>query len=657
MAQDVQRLLLQIDASATLLRQEVAKARNDIDGFADKGASKLKKIDDGFAGMGNAANIATAKLAGFAAGLLSVGQAASFMVRANADMQRLSAMLQTATGSTSEAAAAMKDLQAFAAETPFTLGQVVEGFIKLKNLGIDPSISAMRSFGNTSAALGKDFMQFIEAVADAANGEFERLKEFNIDAAKDGEKVKFTFQGVTTSVQNNAAAITGYLRTLGDEGGVFATGMSNQMNTIDGKLSNLEDAATGLATALGKLGFNDFFMGQLDTATKSFQYLERVSQGLANIRKTEGFGAMMNTSLDEAAASATPTGMRDRLVRQANDARNRLTQAERRQRGLLPMSATAFANIQRADADAATRLGKFELQNSSDLALGGFNNILPGIGNRNVPRQSKTGQKALTKAEQEAQRRKGMTDRIDLLESLGLSAETTRREIQLVKDQFAGKPVDVLTRARRGDFDSASSDPAEAFMQAQIPIQEIKIDMAAIEKSVAGISSVKLISAESVALADQFAENLSSGLSQAIINGQSLGSALVNSIKAAAAELVASGLLNLLSGGKRGTSFGEALGGIASLFGGVRETGGGVMPGKAYVVGEKRPELFVPSTAGYIMPRVPSGQGGGGQQQSVNVTVNPSPLFITTVAQGAQAAAQETLRKSSRQRMPMSAGV
>jgi uncharacterized protein YgiB involved in biofilm formation len=97
--------------------------------------------------------------------------------------------------------------------------------------------------------------------------------------------------------------------------------------------------------------------------------------------------------------------------------------------------------------------------------------------------------------------------------------------------------------------------------------------------------------------------------------------------------------------------------GIASLFGGFRETGGSVMPGKAYVVGEKRPELFVPSTAGYIMPRVPSGQGGGGQQQSVNVTVNPSPLFITTVAQGAQAAAQETLRKSSRQRMPMSAGV
>jgi phage tail tape-measure protein len=175
MADDVQRLLLQIDASATLLRQEVAKARNDIDGFADRGAAKLKKIDAGFAGIGIAANAATARIAGFAAGLLTVGQAASFMVRANADMQRLSAMLEVATGSAGSAATAMSQLQAFAAETPFTLGQVTEAYIKLKNLGLDPSVDAMRSFGNTSAAMGKDLMQFIEAVADASTGQFERL--------------------------------------------------------------------------------------------------------------------------------------------------------------------------------------------------------------------------------------------------------------------------------------------------------------------------------------------------------------------------------------------------------------------------------------------------------------------------------------------------
>lgn len=46
------------------------------------------------------------------------------------------------------------------------------------------------------------------------------------------------------------------------------------------------------------------------------------------------------------------------------------------------------------------------------------------------------------------------------------------------------------------------------------------------------------------------------------------------------------------------------------IFGGFREHGGPVTPGKAYVVGERRPELFVPKVAGSIAPRVPSAGAG-----------------------------------------------
>jgi hypothetical protein len=48
-------------------------------------------------------------------------------------------------------------------------------------------------------------------------------------------------------------------------------------------------------------------------------------------------------------------------------------------------------------------------------------------------------------------------------------------------------------------------------------------------------------------------------------------------------------------------------GGIfGAIFGGFRAGGGEVQAGKAYVVGENRPELFVPSTSGRIEPSVPS---------------------------------------------------
>jgi hypothetical protein len=54
-----------------------------------------------------------------------------------------------------------------------------------------------------------------------------------------------------------------------------------------------------------------------------------------------------------------------------------------------------------------------------------------------------------------------------------------------------------------------------------------------------------------------------------------------------------------------------------------RATGGPVTRGMPYIVGEKRPELFVPNQSGTIVPRVSSGGGGG---TVINVHVAGSVL-------------------------------
>lgn len=68
------------------------------------------------------------------------------------------------------------------------------------------------------------------------------------------------------------------------------------------------------------------------------------------------------------------------------------------------------------------------------------------------------------------------------------------------------------------------------------------------------------------------------------------------------ASLAASGLRNLLESLLGGLAAGGGF--IGNLIAG-REHGGSVQAGRAYVVGEKRPELFVPSTSGTIIPRIP----------------------------------------------------
>ena len=67
-----------------------------------------------------------------------------------------------------------------------------------------------------------------------------------------------------------------------------------------------------------------------------------------------------------------------------------------------------------------------------------------------------------------------------------------------------------------------------------------------------------------------------------------------------------SGVLSTLGSGlgKIGGGIGGFFGNIASFFGGFLAEGGDTQPGKAYIVGEKRPELFVPRSAGTVVPSV-----------------------------------------------------
>lgn len=68
---------------------------------------------------------------------------------------------------------------------------------------------------------------------------------------------------------------------------------------------------------------------------------------------------------------------------------------------------------------------------------------------------------------------------------------------------------------------------------------------------------------------------------------------------------------------------GGLMGGLLKLFGGARAGGGDVDPGKAFLVGEKGPEIFSPKSAGTIIPNHQLALGGGGArvnntQQTVN---------------------------------------
>lgn len=230
-----------------VLSDQVDAANRRLDNLEKKGA-RAERATDGLTG-------AFTRLAGPLLAAVSATAALSKLVDVSREFDKLNAGLITATGSAEGAQVAFEAIQDFATNTPYDLAQVTESFTKLVNYGLTPSERALTSYGNTASALGKDLNQMIEAVADAATGEFERLKEFGIRASAEGDRVKFTFRGVSTEVGKNAAEIENYLIQLGENN--FGDAMANRMDTLDGALSNLADEWDKLFLNVSQQGIGD----------------------------------------------------------------------------------------------------------------------------------------------------------------------------------------------------------------------------------------------------------------------------------------------------------------------------------------------------------------------------------------------------------------
>jgi len=236
-------------------------------------SDSTKKTEQGFNTLTKSIAATSAVLAGLGAYRVVNGFKDTIV-----ETERLRGSLVTVTGDVNLAADAFNRLTDFAEQTPFTLDQSVTAFVRLKSLGLDPSERALASYGNTAAAMGKDMMQMIEAVADASTFEFERLKEFGIRAKQEGDQVALTFQGVTTVVDKESAAIEEYLMRIGEN--QFGTAMEDQMERIPGMLSNLEDAVDGLYRKIGDDGATTVFGEGITTATEAVEYLTENTQVL-----------------------------------------------------------------------------------------------------------------------------------------------------------------------------------------------------------------------------------------------------------------------------------------------------------------------------------------------------------------------------------------
>lgn len=575
----------------------------------------------------------------------------------------LTASLETVTGGADAARDALAWIEPFAAKTPFQLEELVGGFVKLTALGLQPSEQALISYGNTASAMGKSLDQFIEAVADATTGEFERLKEFGIKSSSEGDRVTFTFRGMSTTVAKEATAIEGYLRRIGDVD--FAGAMDRRAATLDGALSNLEDSFSALIRSMGEAGLTMVVSGaakamsvltaNMAAAVTEGDSLLRVftglGSGIAEIVRGSDAKALAEVELEMEAIERRIVSIQEQSGRGAGsrqarirELREEIAALERRRDGLLAvMQPEEFGAAPRAPQVAA---GGDDTGGDAGAAGGGI---------------SKAFAKEVEWFEKQA-RANAKLQREFARERADLAEEQARDQVKLtekLRSQQEERVAD-LERALLSERELVQQNLDERLQLVRVArAQELDSTMeyAELERRVREDAAKEIAEIERRELTDleddtkQHFEELTRAVqgwgdeaTEAFLNFATgaktsvtdlIDSVLRDIARLLIRETITNPLGDLLVGTLKGAlggglDLGGLFGGGSSALGlaesralgltGSRAAGGPAFRGQALYVGEQGPEVFIPSTTGRIVPMA----AGGGSEVVVQVINPPS---------------------------------
>jgi hypothetical protein len=576
MAEDVQRLLLQIDASTTLLRQQLTAGEKAIDRFASTTERQTQRASASIEFMGGA-------MKGFIS-VLSVGAIASFS----------SKILNFA------------DDLATAADQA---GISVERFQTLRD--------ALRSLEVGAEQQQKIFQKLLTTLGDvqggtAAKGTVEVLDRMGITSRILNGEISTT-DGLLDAIAQTAGRYTTQARFAADVSALVGQKMGPQLAAA------LADGGIALKTAednFRKTGavIDETMVKKLADANESIDAFATQSTNRLTIWAGETITLLQRLGV----AFDNITGKQDTSTRSGTitalmKARETRENLEAGTFGFIPVAPQAIANARARERELQNLLRQQEMENPA--LTDPMSRLFPLNASGRFGTGPMIGMKTTAKKTKKSKETKDFT------------AANMESGFELRQLLDAGTPANI----------ELTNEALQGVAETMRDLQQYDF-------------SLDLVDRQQIELAQAYTETLTTGLAQAIVYGRSFGDVL----KGLAAQILSAGLLNIISGGAFGVGFGSSLGGLGKVFGGARANGGPVSMGNAYLVGERGPELFVPNSSGYINANK-SGGGTGGEQQ-VRVMVEPSPLFVTTVVQGATAAAGEQMRKAARPRMMMSAG-
>jgi tape measure domain-containing protein len=259
--------------------------------------SKLRQVQSQATATERAFGGVTAAVGKLVAAFAAV-QAVKFVFVQAAELQSQARSLEVLTGSAQKAGQIIKELQQLGAVTPFTSTELIDSAKRLQAFGVeaDKVVETTRRLADVSGATGAELQGLVTAYGQVqAKGRLqgEELLQFQErGVALQTELRKMyglsgdEFQKALEKGRIGAEAVQVAIINLTNAGGKYANGAIAQSDTLNGKLSTLQDSFQQLARNIGTF-FEPVFKFLIDGINA---FLDRVNNGLrvsAELRANE----------------------------------------------------------------------------------------------------------------------------------------------------------------------------------------------------------------------------------------------------------------------------------------------------------------------------------------------------------------------------------
>ncbi|ADD94437.1 hypothetical protein [uncultured phage MedDCM-OCT-S05-C64] len=263
MAKSVFQMLLDVKTRGS---NNIRRLGRDLQGVQ----GKAKNLASSFSGLSKPL-VALAGIGGGAALIRGIFGSA-------AELESQTRSLQVLTGSAEKTKQIVAEIKAFGAATPFQVRDLIDVTKKLKAFGIETNslVDTTKRLGDVAGATGADLDGIATAFGQIrAKGKFSQeenlqLLERGVDLTTELKKI-YGLSGdelakAMTKGQISFEAANQALITLTSQGGQYFGGAISQADTLNGKLSTLQDAFVTLGQNIGKV-LEPLFKGILDFVT------------------------------------------------------------------------------------------------------------------------------------------------------------------------------------------------------------------------------------------------------------------------------------------------------------------------------------------------------------------------------------------------------